>query len=94
MLALNDLIVPLMSVFDHIYQEVHNNCEIIDRNDNKWSQLGFLEAFYIKNFSLQLMKALKPPENKTHVLITLFIVYHMLIILGISTACVTSVLVT
>ena len=62
LLALNDLIVLLMSVFDHIYQAVHNNCEIIDRNDN-WSQLGFLEAFYIKNFSLQLMKALKPPEN-------------------------------
>ena len=38
-----------VSFNDHIYQAVHDNCEIIDRKDN-WSQLGFLEAFYIRNW--------------------------------------------
>ena len=31
----------------HVLNGVENNCDIIDSNDN-WSQLCFLEAFYIK----------------------------------------------
>ena len=42
----------------HIYHAVHNNCEIIDPKDN-WSQLGFLETFYIKN-----RKNFKPTTNE------------------------------
>ena len=50
-----------ISLNENIYQAVHNNCEIIDHNDN-WSQLGFLVAFTCRTRSLQLIKALKPPE--------------------------------
>ena len=36
--------------------------KIIDRYDN-WSQLIFLEAFYIKNLKPTVNEGLKPPEN-------------------------------
>ena len=45
-----------------IYQAVHNNCEITDRNDN-WSQLGFLEAFLIKNLKPMINEGLKASKE-------------------------------
>ena len=44
----NDLPSTVVSLKEHIFNGVRTNFGVIDRNDN-WSQLAFIEAFYIKN---------------------------------------------
>ena len=46
----------------HIYNAVMNNSTIVDTNTN-WSQLCFLEAFYIKRFSPQINNGLKASKE-------------------------------
>ena len=50
--------IPRVLFKDHILNAVHNNYEIIDSNYN-WSQLAFLEAFYIKNLKSSINEGLK-----------------------------------
>ena len=46
----------------HVLNGVLNNCDIIDSNDN-WSQLCFLEAFYIKKLSPSINNGLKASKE-------------------------------
>ena len=46
----------------HILNGVLNNCDIIDSNDN-WSQLCFLEAFFIKKSSPSIENGLKASKE-------------------------------
>jgi len=50
----SDITHARVSLKERSYNAVHTIYMIIDRNDN-WSQLAFLEAFYIMN-----LKNLKP----------------------------------
>ena len=60
-----DLTPARVSVKEHIYNAVHTNYKVIDHSDN-WSQIVFLEAFYIKNLKPSIYEGLKKPlENKT-----------------------------
>ena len=47
-----------IDVKEHIKHAVLYNFSIVDSNDN-WSQLSFLEAFYINRFSPAINKGLK-----------------------------------
>ena len=46
----------------HVLNGVLNNCDIIDSNDN-WSQLCFLEVFYIKKLSPFINNGLKASKE-------------------------------
>ena len=46
----------------HVLNGVLNNCDIIDSNDN-WSQLCFLEAFYMKTLSPSINSSLKASKE-------------------------------
>ena len=46
----------------HVLNGVLNNCDIIDSNDN-WSQLCFLEVFYIKKLSPSINNGLKTSKE-------------------------------
>ena len=48
--------------FEHIRNAVLNNYKIIDTCAN-WSQLLFLEAFYIKNLNPAINKGLKASKE-------------------------------
>lgn len=47
---------------DHLYNAVINNAKIIDRND-KWGQLQFLEAYYIKTQAPEINVGLKASKE-------------------------------
>ena len=53
----NDHPSPCVSLKDHIFNAVHNNYEVT--SNYNWSQLAFLEAFYIKNFKPTINEGLK-----------------------------------
>ena len=70
----------------HVLNGILNNCDIIDSNDN-WSQLCFLEAFYIKKLSPSInnrLKVSKELQSFCYVLDNIFslafIVHLMLLI--------------
>ena len=46
----------------HVLNGVLNNCDIIDSNEN-WSQICFLEAFYIKKLSPSINNGLKASKG-------------------------------
>jgi hypothetical protein len=46
----------------HIFNAVHDNFEVIDSCDN-WSQLEFLEAYYIKNYDSTINDGLKASKE-------------------------------
>ena len=54
--------LPCVSFKDHILNAVHKNYEIVASNYN-WSQLAFLEAFYVRNFRPSDKADLKPLET-------------------------------
>ena len=54
----NDLPSTCVNLKEHIFNAVHTNYEVIDRNYN-WSQLAFLEAFYIKNLKPSINEGIK-----------------------------------
>lgn len=47
---------------EHMINAVLNNCKILDTNDN-WSQLSFLEAFYIKKLRPKINDGLKASKE-------------------------------
>ena len=47
---------------EHMVNAVLNNCKILDTNDN-WSQLSFLEAFYIKKLRPRINDGLKASKE-------------------------------
>ncbi|XP_066914554.1 uncharacterized protein [Clytia hemisphaerica] len=47
---------------EHILKAVLNNCKILDSNDN-WSQLAFLEEFYIKKLRPKINDGLKASKE-------------------------------
>ena len=47
---------------EHILNAVLNNCKVLDSNDN-WSQLAFLEAFYIKKLRPKINDGLKASKE-------------------------------
>ena len=47
---------------EHILNAVLNNCNVLDSNDN-WSQLAFLEAFYIKKLRPKINDGLKASKE-------------------------------
>ena len=54
--------LPNVDYKEHILNAVLENAEIIDRNDN-WSQLCFLEAYYIKQLSPEINNGLKASKE-------------------------------
>ena len=51
-----------ISYAGHLLNAVLDNCEIIDSNNN-WSQLCFLEAYYIKKYRPFINKGLKASKE-------------------------------
>ena len=47
---------------EHIVNAVLNNSKVLDSNDN-WSQLAFLEAFYIKKLRPKINDGLKASKE-------------------------------
>ena len=55
---ISDNIIPEVELHSHIMNAVHNNSKVLDYNNN-WSQLCFLEAFYIKTLKPKINAGLK-----------------------------------
>ena len=64
LLALPDLHndVTIVNKEQHLYNAVIKNAEIIDKND-KWGQLQFLEAYYIKTLAPEINVGLKASKE-------------------------------
>ena len=57
-LSISDNNLPEVELYSHIMNAVHNNSKILDYNNN-WSQLCFLEDFYIKTLKSKIKAGLK-----------------------------------
>ena len=55
--------IPEVELNSHIMNAVHNNSKILDYDSN-WSQLRFLEAFYIKTLKTKTNAGLKASKEK------------------------------
>ena len=51
-----------IDIKEHLINAVLNNCRIIDQNNN-WSQLSFLEAYYIKTLKPEINDGLKASKE-------------------------------
>ena len=58
----NNLNLPEVELNSHIMNAVHNNSKILDYNNN-WSQLCFLEDFYIKTLKPKINAVLKTSKE-------------------------------
>ena len=61
-LPISDNNIPEVELNSYIMNAVHHNSKILDYNNN-WSQLCFLEAFYIKTLKPKINAALKASEE-------------------------------
>ena len=61
-LPISDNNIPEVELNSHIINAVHHNSKILDYNNN-WSQLCFLEAFYIKTFKPKINASLKASKE-------------------------------
>ena len=51
-----------IDIKEHLINAVLNNSRIIDQNNN-WSQLGFLEIYYIKTLKSEINDGLKASKE-------------------------------
>ena len=61
-LPISDNNIPEVELNSHIMNAVHNNSKVLDYNNN-WSQLCFLEAFYIKTLKPKINAGLKASKE-------------------------------
>ena len=61
-LPISDNIIPEVELNSHIMNALHNNSKVLDYNKN-WSQLCFLEDFYIKSLKPKINASLKATKE-------------------------------
>ena len=61
-LPISDNSIPEVELNSHVMNAVHNNSKVLDHNNN-WSQLCFLEAFYIKTSKPKANAGFKASNN-------------------------------
>ena len=61
-LPISDNNFPEVELNSHIMNAMHNNLKVLDYNNN-WSQLCFLEAFYIKNLKPKIIAGLNTSKE-------------------------------
>ena len=61
-LPISDNNFPEVELNSHIMNTLHNNLKVLGYNNN-WSQLCFLEAFYIKNLKPKIIASLKASKE-------------------------------
>ena len=61
-LPISDSNIPEVEMNSHIMNAVHNSSKVLDYNSN-WSQLCFLEAFYIKTLKPKINVGLKASKE-------------------------------
>ena len=61
-LPISDSNITEVELNSHVMYAVHNNSKVLDYNNN-WSQLCFLEAFYIKTLKPKINAGLKASKE-------------------------------
>ena len=61
-LPISDNNAPEVELNSHVMNTVHNNLKVLDHNNN-WSQLRFLEAFYIETSNPKTNAGVKASNN-------------------------------